>query len=203
MGWMNQRSITSFKDGVTLVLPDWVLEEKPKHAMAIALHLLDWKIEKKKGIVTEFADSHELWDYFCEDSEDWDPADDTMYVIAKLDEKGYVDARECKILYKDVPAGGVEATTTTYYLISKRIVAKRETCGKARSDYLFDLGKWVPDEKSVLMDHLTGYDPFEPEGSPYWDGSLSVMDKVEEITVDQAHDLMAVQTADFAEFVSK
>lgn len=74
---------------------------------------------------------------------------------------------------------------TTYYLIFKRIVGKREEAPK-HSDYLFEDGKWVPDKNCVIMDHLIGFDPHEPADSPYIFGNLSIMDQIEEISYEEA-----------------
>ena len=41
-----------------------------------------------------------------------------------------------------------------YYLIKERLVGKKEN----DLYYLFQDGKWVYDEKSVIMDHLWGYE---------------------------------------------
>ena len=195
---MNKRTITSFKDGVRLEIPEWVIAERPRHARAIVSHLLEWKIERKNGIVKVFSDDREFWDYFTEDDEDWDSADDTMYVIARLDEEGYIDARERVILYKDDDGTGMVAKpsgakATTYYLIRERIVGKRENDGKTCRDYLFKDGNWVADNGSVIMDRLIGYDPFEPEDSPYWCGNMDVMDEIEEIPAAKALTIMGDQ----------
>ncbi|MBR3004192.1 MAG: hypothetical protein IKH67_03895 [Lachnospiraceae bacterium] len=71
---------------------------------------------------------------------------------------------------------------TTYYLIRDRLVGKREK----GSDYLFRDGEWVPDERGVIMKRLIGFDPWEPEDSPYRFGSLSIMDDIEEISFEEA-----------------
>ena len=36
------------------------------------------------------------------------------------------------------------------------------------------------------MDHLVGYDPHEPADSPYMLGNLSIMEKIEEISYEEA-----------------
>ena len=50
--------------------------------------------------------------------------------------------------------------------------------------------QWVKDEDYVILGMLNGYDPYEPEESPYGWGSLSVMDNIEEISEEQALSLM-------------
>lgn len=78
----------------------------------------------------------------------------------------------------------------TYYLLKKRMVAKREACGDLHNDYLFVNGKWMPDKDHVIMDHLVGYDPCEPEDSPYRFGSTGVLLTMEEISEKKAVAMM-------------
>ena len=64
-----------------------------------------------------------------------------------------------------------------YYLMNDRgIIAK----GISFENWIFDFEsrKWVEDTKSIINDALMGYDPSEPEGSPYGIGSTSVMDEI-------------------------
>ena len=75
--------------------------------------------------------------------------------------------------------------TTRYYLIRNRNVGKREK----GQYYIFTEGRWRQD-RHVITDLLWGYDPYEPEDSPYRTGSLSVMDGIEEITADMAETLL-------------
>lgn len=77
-----------------------------------------------------------------------------------------------------------------YYLIRDRIVAKREENEKHIKDYLFRDGKWVEDAGWVVMDHLVGYDPSEPEGSPYRFGSTDILMEMEEISEKDAMSLI-------------
>ncbi len=74
---------------------------------------------------------------------------------------------------------------TEYYLIWGRIVGKEEDgiC------YLFEEGEWRLDNENAVMDHLMGYDPTEPPGSPYAIGNMSIMDEIEEITSEKAMEL--------------
>ena len=74
-----------------------------------------------------------------------------------------------------------------YYLIYDRIVGKRGLYSDYHSDnWLFKDGKWIPDEKFVISDHLIGYDPSEPEDSPYRIGSTSVLMEMDEISEAEA-----------------
>lgn len=82
---------------------------------------------------------------------------------------------------------------TTYYLIRERAIGKREGDELQARDYLFKEGKWEPDRDSVIKDHLIGYDPSEPEGSPYWCGNTSIMDEMTEIPEERAFRLMGEQ----------
>lgn len=69
-----------------------------------------------------------------------------------------------------------------YYLIHDRLVGKEEHSAY----YLFREGAWEPDVENVILDRLVGYDPFEPPGSPYGIGCMSVMDEIEEISEEEA-----------------
>lgn len=74
----------------------------------------------------------------------------------------------------------------TYYLIRETRLGKRDQAG----DHLYDNGVWKPDGRSVIRDLLIGYDPYEPDDSPYKIGNISIMDEIEEITEEQAVQLM-------------
>ena len=63
---------------------------------------------------------------------------------------------------------------------------KRIKRGEHYDDYLFKSGKWVVDDEYVIPDHLIGFDPSEPEDSPYRIGSTSVMMEMEEISEEKA-----------------
>ena len=71
---------------------------------------------------------------------------------------------------------------TIYYLIYGWLLGKENEQG----DFLFKNGRWVPDNEKVIMDHHYGYDPYEPDGSPYKMFNQSIMDEIEEITAEQA-----------------
>ena len=77
--------------------------------------------------------------------------------------------------------------STRYYLIYDRLVGKREIYSDYHADdWLFRDGKWVPDAGYVIMDHLVGYDPSEPEDSPYRFGSTDVLMEMDEISEEKA-----------------
>ena len=67
-----------------------------------------------------------------------------------------------------------------YYLIRERRL------GKATEDgyYLYDNGKWIPDKRNIILDHLMGFDP--NDDSFYGFGNAQIMDEMEEITEEQA-----------------
>jgi len=71
---------------------------------------------------------------------------------------------------------------TTYYMIRGRRLGKKED----EKYYLFENGKWIPDVKNSISDRLMGFDPSEPEDSPYRMDSLSIMDEIEEISEEEA-----------------
>ena len=78
---------------------------------------------------------------------------------------------------------------TIYYLIRGRIIGKREWDSHF-TDYLFKEGEWVPDRDCIILDHLMGYDPYEPPDSPYVIGNLDIMDKIEEISYSDVQRLI-------------
>ncbi len=77
-----------------------------------------------------------------------------------------------------------------YYLIRERILAKREHNEEIYEDYIFKNGEWVVDEKYRIMDYLEGFDPSEPEDSPYRFGNTSVMMEIDEISEEKAKEIM-------------
>ena len=50
---------------------------------------------------------------------------------------------------------------------------------------LFRNGEWVTDTGHLISDRLMGYDPGEPEGSPYAIGNTDIMDEIEEISMEE------------------
>ena len=90
----------------------------------------------------------------------------------------------------------MEEKKTVYYLIYDRVIAKRDKDGECDRDYIFREGKWVHDSDHVIMDHLVGYDPSEPEDSPYRFGSTSILMEMEEISFEQAIPIMNQQILD-------
>ena len=80
----------------------------------------------------------------------------------------------------------MNSNETKYYLILNETVGKEENGWY----YLFIDGKWIPDEKCVIMDRLVGYDSSEPDGSPYGMYEQSIMDEIEEITYERAMELI-------------
>lgn len=74
----------------------------------------------------------------------------------------------------------------TYYLIRDRIVARRESNGDSVRDRIFVDGEWVDDPGHKIMDHLMGFDPSEPEGSPYRFGNTDVLMEMDEISEKDA-----------------
>ncbi len=87
----------------------------------------------------------------------------------------------------------MEEKEVTYLLIREKIVAKRVFSGENGKNYLFKDGKWVEDSDHVVMDHMVGYDPFEPEDSPYRFGSTDILAEMEEISWDIAVSIMNQQ----------
>ena len=82
---------------------------------------------------------------------------------------------------------------TTYYWIREVRLGKKDENGY----FLFEKNQWVKDEKNYILDKLMGYDPCEPDDSPYKMDNLSIMDEVEEITEERAKEIMNQMNIDF------
>ena len=79
----------------------------------------------------------------------------------------------------------------TYYRVKYNgMIAK----GDGLEYWIYDKGKWIKDEESMISDMINGYDPYEPPGSPFAFSSTSIMDEIEEITYEKAMDLIAKKT---------
>ncbi len=86
---------------------------------------------------------------------------------------------------------------TIYYLIEGHTVAKQvKNDGIYSKEYIFRNGKWIEDENSEVMDHLWGFDPSEPEGSPYRFGNGSILREMKEISKEEAVAIMNRQMLD-------
>lgn len=82
---------------------------------------------------------------------------------------------------------------TTYYLIRKRNLGRKEN-GRFE---LFENGRWSPDVKNAIRDRLIGFDPYEPENSPYRIGNLSIMKEIEVIPEERALLILNYLTIEF------
>ena len=78
--------------------------------------------------------------------------------------------------------------SVTYYRINDlNLLGKEEDF----IPYLYKPEKgWTVDNDNILMDRLMGYDKSEPDNSPYGIGNLSMMERVEEITEEEANKIM-------------
>ena len=76
--------------------------------------------------------------------------------------------------------------TTTYYLIKKRILGKKVEEKDRTEYYLFQKESWIPDGRLLIFMYLMGYDPTEPEDSPYGIGNSDILEQIEEISLYQA-----------------
>ena len=83
--------------------------------------------------------------------------------------------------------------STIYYLVWGNVVGRREKKDGHYENFLFKSGRWVEDEGHVIMDHLMGFDPSEPEDSPYRIGNGSVLFEMEEISEGTAVSLINQQ----------
>ena len=82
---------------------------------------------------------------------------------------------------------------TTYYWIRVVRLGKKDENGY----FLFEKNQWVKDRKNYILDKLMGYDPCEPDDSPYKMDNLSIMDEVEEITEERAKEIMNRMIIDY------
>lgn len=76
---------------------------------------------------------------------------------------------------------------TYYYVRHNGMLAK----GCGFKYWIYQDGEWIRDRESIVFGLINGYDPYEPEGSPYAYGSTSVMDSIAEISYEDAMDLIA------------
>lgn len=76
---------------------------------------------------------------------------------------------------------------TKWYLIDNHILGKVTDSGC----FLFKNGVWEKDTNHVIMDCLFGYDPTEDE--VYALGNIEIMDRIKEITLEEAHILISKQ----------
>ena len=81
----------------------------------------------------------------------------------------------------------MEEKKITYYLIKGRMLGKRED----DKDYLYGEEGWIPDVSMEIMKRLYGFDPSEPEDSPYAVGNTDIMEELEEIGCEKAEKWMA------------
>lgn len=109
-------------------------------------------------------------------------------IIGKREKKDH-SSRICETQEKSV----------AYYLIRDRIVAKREKSGMHIEDALFRDGRWLKDVDGVVMDHLLGFDPSEPEDSPYRFGSTDILLEMEKISEAAAMSLIDRQVLEIGQ----
>ena len=81
----------------------------------------------------------------------------------------------------------MEEKKIAYYLIKGRMLGKRED----DKDYLYGEEGWIPDVSMEIMKRLYGFDPSEPEDSPYAVGNTDIMEELEEIGCEKAEKWMA------------
>ena len=73
-----------------------------------------------------------------------------------------------------------------YYIIGNHTVA----CRNSYSSYKFLISKsmWVKAEPNLINDYLWGFDPSEPEGSPYRFNNGSISSMIRRITKKEAEE---------------
>ena len=72
---------------------------------------------------------------------------------------------------------------TYYYISDLNKVGKEEEF----IPYIYDKIKgWVVDQSNILMDRILGYEDTEPEDSTYRLGNLNMLDRITEITEEEA-----------------
>lgn len=73
-----------------------------------------------------------------------------------------------------------------YYVKHKNLVGIK----KGMSTYSYQYGEWIRDV--CIMDYIVGYDDSEEKGSPYAFGNFDLMDRIEEISIDKAIELIGL-----------
>ena len=72
---------------------------------------------------------------------------------------------------------------TYYYISDLNKVGKEEEF----IPYIYDkIRGWVVDQSNILMDRILGYEDTEPEDSTYRLGNLNMLDRITEITEEEA-----------------
>ncbi len=79
----------------------------------------------------------------------------------------------------------METETMQYYILENRGILAR---GRDFRFEIYDFIKrvWVEDSEHIVSDALMGYDPSEPEGSPYGIGNTSIMAEVKSVSREDA-----------------
>lgn len=86
----------------------------------------------------------------------------------------------------------METETMQYYILENRGILAR---GRNFRFEIYDFIKrvWVEDSEHIVSDALMGYDPSEPEGSPYGIGNTSIMAEVKSVSREDAMCLIGKQ----------
>lgn len=72
---------------------------------------------------------------------------------------------------------------TYYYISDLNKVGKEEEF----IPYIYDkIRGWVVDQSNILIDRILGYEDTEPEDSTYRLGNLNMLDRITEITEEEA-----------------
>ncbi|MBQ6655379.1 MAG: hypothetical protein IJM79_07645 [Erysipelotrichaceae bacterium] len=79
--------------------------------------------------------------------------------------------------------------TTYYYINDRDLVAK----SVGSRHYIFRSSGWRLDRSFIVSDRLCGYDSSEPSGSPYGFGSTDMLDRIDEITREEAMKIIEEQ----------
>lgn len=59
--------------------------------------------------------------------------------------------------------------------------------------YIYDPEQgWISDKESLLLDRIMGYDPSEPDVSPYRIGNLDIMEQVGKISREEAEKRISI-----------
>lgn len=70
-----------------------------------------------------------------------------------------------------------------YYRIKDtNMIAK----GYAFTYWIYRNGEWEKDTRNMVSDMIYGFDPSEPEDSPYGFGDTTIMDEIEQISYEEA-----------------
>ncbi|MBO4537272.1 MAG: hypothetical protein J5694_00190 [Erysipelotrichaceae bacterium] len=84
----------------------------------------------------------------------------------------------------------MERKKTVYYYINDKDLVAKSVGGR---HYIYRGTGWRLDRSFIVSDRLNGYDSSEPFGSPYGFGNTDMLDRIDEITKEEAMKIIEEQ----------